>query len=808
MTIGRLKTLALASCLLALSLPAASQEPDLSAQVGILKHFPPHYLIDEKSGKPTGFAIDVLDAVTSRAGISVTYVAFEAWPDLNAALQNGEIDLVANLGVTEDRRAYASFTKAIETIPINLIVRSDTSEISGVEDLSGRRVSVVELNIGAQLVGTYQNAVPVMHESPEEALLTLLSGESDALIYPGTVLLQLARESGLDGRIEIVGKPLHEVKRAIAVRKDLPELFRRLDSAVTDFTNSVEYRDIFARWHGEPAPYWSATRIGIFMGTLLLVVAGALGVWHYISVVRLNHSLAATLNRARRTEEALHLRERAIEATDTGVLITNPRLRDNPIVYVNPAIMRMTGYPAEEIIGRNPRFLQGGDKDQAALDEVRAAINDETPVHVVLRNYRKDGACFLLDLQIAPVRDKDGTVTHFVGIQNDITDRVATEDQLRQAQKMEVIGQLTGGVAHDFNNLLTVIVGNLERLEGRIKDSEKSRSLIRHAQEAADLGAGLTHQLLAFARLQPLSPRAVDLNELVTDLSELLQRTLGETIQISTLLDSDLRKTLADPAQVQNALLNLAINAKDAMPRGGRLIIETSNVEVDESYATGQSDTLPGRYVMLSVTDTGVGMSNKVQERAFEPFFTTKKVGSGSGMGLSMVYGFVKQSGGHVRLCSEPTCGTTVGMYLPELRGVAKAEEQSPAAPNEPRGQGETVLVVEDNVRVRCITTDRFQELGYRVLEAKNSIAALDLLEKLGPVDLLFTDMIMPGKMGGRELAKEAQGRYPKIKVLFTSGYAEPTIDESQATDAMWLRKPYRQADLARAVRRVLDAEP
>lgn len=329
-------------------------------------------------------------------------------------------------------------------------------------------------------------------------------------------------------------------------------------------------------------------------------------------------------------------------------------------------------------------------------------------------------------------------------------------------------------------------------LETRLTDSEQLE-LLNEAQEASKLGAELASRLLAFGRRQPLNPRPTDVNALVRGMSELLRRTLGETIEIELRVAEGLPRTMADPAQLENALLNLALNARDAMPKGGRLIIEATRAEIDRHYAADHPDVVPGMYVGLVVTDTGTGMTQQVRERAFEPFYTTKGPGVGSGLGLSMVYGFVKQSGGHVKLYSEPGLGTTVRLYLPEYTSDAKAAEL-PAAPSFARAtRGGTILVVEDDKRVRRVTIRRLKELGYSVIEADSGPAALTALDRNHSIDLLFTDIVMPGGMTGIELAQEVRRRRPGLKILLTSGYAEPeaVTGGMLRENVSWLGKPY-----------------
>ena len=367
---------------------------------------------------------------------------------------------------------------------------------------------------------------------------------------------------------------------------------------------------------------------------------------------------------------------------------------------------------------------------------------------------------------------------------------------------MEAIGQLTGGIAHDFNNLLTVVIGNHELLADHLGNDELSNALLDDATTAAESGAKLTGQLLAFARQQTLDPKSIDLNGLVQETSEMLTRTLGEAIMLETSLASDLGKAFADPAQLHNALLNLAINARDAMPDGGKLTIETGRVVFDADMASQRNEVDPGNYVRLSVIDNGVGMSPEVRDRVAEPFFTTKEQGKGTGLGLSMVHGFAKQSGGHMEVYSEEGYGTTVSLYLPDAGETAEEGEPDDKSATSSKGSGETVLVVEDDPRVRKITVKRLEHLGYSVIEAETGPQALQILANSADVDVVFTDMVMPGGMTGGELLEEVRKRYRDIKRLITSGYADGVIPND---GTKWLRKPYSLKEMARTFREVLD---
>jgi signal transduction histidine kinase len=402
-------------------------------------------------------------------------------------------------------------------------------------------------------------------------------------------------------------------------------------------------------------------------------------------------------------------------------------------------------------------------------------------------------------------------------VEEEVKERTRAEDALRQAQKMEAIGQLTGGIAHDFNNLLTIVIGGLDGIErhlAAVPDAEAAARIRRSramSLDGARRAATLTSRLLAFSRRQPLDPKAIEVNRLIVGLADLLQRTLGETIALESVSGAGLWRAMADASQIENAILNLALNARDAMPDGGKLTIETSNAYLDEEYVAKTPEFLePGQYVQIAVCDTGVGMTGEVLQKAFEPFFTTKETGKGTGLGLSQVHGFVRQSGGHVRIYSEVGQGTTVKLYLPRAtEDVISVEDvgcrtRSGAIP----GGTEKILVVEDDDSLREFSTGALIELGYRVVYAKSAPRALELLERDSDIDLLFTDVILPDGMNGRQLANEARQRKPKLRVLYTTGYTRNAIVHHGRLDPgiNFIGKPFTFEQLAWLVRAILDS--
>ncbi len=397
-------------------------------------------------------------------------------------------------------------------------------------------------------------------------------------------------------------------------------------------------------------------------------------------------------------------------------------------------------------------------------------------------------------------------------LEEETAERAVAESQVRQLQKMEVIGKLTGGIAHDFNNMLAVIIGSLDIARRRLAGSGQAAALksIDNAAEGANRAAVLTARLLAFSRQQPLEPAVVDANKLVSGMSEMVRRTIGETISVEMVLAGGLWRVFADPAQLESALVNLTVNARDAMPTGGKLTVETANTELDERYAATHSEVKAGQYVMISVTDTGIGMSAEVIERAFDPFYTTKDPGKGTGLGLSQVFGFVKQSSGHVKIYSEPGQGTTVKIYLPRHLGSARAQAQRERPETLPVGSADTIiLVVEDEATVRDMTVSSLRELGYTVVHAPSAEDALPLLETHPKISLLLTDIVLPG-MNGRQLATRAQGEMPQLKVIYTTGYTRNAIIHNGMVDPglAFLPKPFTLTQLALKVDETLRADP
>ena len=509
--------------------------------------------------------------------------------------------------------------------------------------------------------------------------------------------------------------------------------------------------------------------------------------------------IARDITESKRTQGALSReieeRQRIFETSQDLILVTDGF---GTFVQVSPSSMTILGYQPRDMVGHTAvDFIHPDDLD-ATREEMRSARRGGQTRSFEARYRHKDGRVVALNwlgTWSEPVR------RHFF-IGRDQTEKLAAEAQMRQAQKMDAIGQLTGGVAHDFNNILTVITGTIGILADAVADRPDLMSVARLIDDAADRGAQLTKHLLAFARKQPLRPREIEVNSLIVEAAKLLRPTIGEQIEVSPKLAADAWPAMVDPSQLSTAILNLALNARDAMSGGGKLVIETRNVHLDEGYTSMHSDVAVGDYVMIAVSDTGAGISPENLERVFDPFFTTKEVGKGTGLGLSMVFGFVKQSGGHIKIYSEVRHGTSVKLYLPRSVGPGQNADD-PIRSTQIEGGDETVLIVEDDALVRKYVITQISSLGYSTLEAANAAEALKIIENGERIDLLFTDIIMPGAINGRQLSDEALRRRPALKVLFTSGYTENAIMHHGRLDVgvLLLAKPYRKAELARMIR-------
>ena len=1028
----------------------------INVTAAVPKEFPPYYMVSE-SGKPTGFAIDEMDQLAALARLKVTYLTENSWADAVEAVKTGRADLIPNVGISAERRAWLDFTAPVETFPISIFVRKHTYDIGGADDLTGHRVAAVKTNIGVNLLKDRKDLDLIVVDDARKAVLELLSGHVDALVYPAPVAMKIVRDAGIEERIKIVGKPLAEIKRAVGVRKGNPALLKRLNQAVKRFVGTAEYQQIYAKWFGRPKPFWTVRRVLLAMGILLLAGLAAMAAWRYRSTIRLNRRLVESMAERERVEEALRTSEEKfrdlIENLPVGVALSVP---EGVITEMNQAMVKIFGYDSKEefqevpasaryvnprdrerylellekglaknfeaqykrkdgtvfwaratairgstetediqfinvfdditerklaeealrkseekfrnlfnnvqvgmfrtrldgseILDMNERFLeifgrtreeilakpsinywadplerqemvrrlkaedritdfecgmlnkrgetrqcltslkvyreqgilegsiiditerklaeealrhseerystlveesfdgifvQKGPKiifanrrlyemlryhegelvgldhwlvyhpefQELTKERARARMRgEETITHYEVKMQRKDGSWFYADVgaRVIAIEGEPGIQVWV----KDITERKKAEEEKRkleaqfnQAQKMEAIGVLAGGVAHDFNNLLTSIIGNADLVLMNLDKDSPVNEPVEEIRKAGRRAAALTRQLLAFSRKELIRPEVLNLNSLMTDLEKMLRRLIGEDIELVTDYAPDPCRVEADPGQMEQVVMNLAVNARDAMPKGGKLIFETANVELDEDYFRGHGmEGEAGPHVMLAVTDSGTGMDEETRAHIFEPFFTTKKMGRGTGLGLSTVYGIVKQNKGHIWVYSEPGKGTTFKAYLPKAGTDAEPAKTSPSRSRSLEG-AETILVVEDDESLRKMTERMLKGYGYRVLTARDGEEALQIAGSHGdPLHLMLTDVIMPG-MNGHTLAEQMKPRIPGLKVVYMSGYTHNAIARRGVLekDVDLIQKPFTREGLAFKVREILD---
>ena len=507
--------------------------------------------------------------------------------------------------------------------------------------------------------------------------------------------------------------------------------------------------------------------------------------------------------RTAEVKKANDLLDAVVENLPDMVLLKQAEGEGHRYVFINSAGEKLIGRDRSEIIGKTETDLFPPDEAANVREANTGVIDSGQPRTFTDRKLTTPHGVRSVETRMVPINHGSGAPNQILAIIRDVTDSKTREEQLRQLQRMDAVGRLTGGVAHDFNNLLAIIHGNSELIRNRLEDGTETADMADDVIGASARGAELVRRLLAFARMQHLEPEAIDLNARFPDLLSLLQRSLGENVNVRVKPAKGLWPAIVDPTQVDDAIVNLAINARDAMPDGGTLTIQTQNVTLDEDYASHHVEVVPGDYVMLAVSDTGTGMPPEVISRAFEPFFTTKGEGQGTGLGLSQVFGWVKQSGGHIKIYSEVGHGTTIKLYLPRAEAQSAGKEQQPEV-RTPTGD-ETILVVEDNPNVRKTVIRQLHDLGYRTIEADSGVAAIELVRNGTSFDLLLTDVVMPGGITGYQLADQARAERPGLKVLFTSGYTELAAASEADLGHQLLSKPYRKQDLGHAVRSVLD---
>jgi PAS domain S-box-containing protein len=643
--------------------------------------------------------------------------------------------------------------------------------------------------------------------------------EKTADFGPERELLARVRETRLPAR-ESLQHLLHllveasgsEAVRREAVNVTIP-LLNTYHIAWNDFMR-FEEREMAEAMNRAQESYAATRRLTSLLIALAIFVAIGIGVFVTRALTeeiaereqarseirRLNEDLE------RKVEERTRELARLVAVVDSsGDAIVGSQV-DGVIRSWNPAAERMYGYSAAEMIGRPASILAPPDRPHEVDDRLETVRREQAVLQYETVRLRKDGKQIPVSVTLSAIKDPSGEIEGFAAVTRDITEQKSMEKQLRQSQKMEAIGQLSGGIAHDFNNLLSVIIGYSEIMENALPESDPLHKKAEQIQKAGKSAASLTRQLLAFSRQQVLEPKVLDMNTIVLSVEKMLRRLIGEHIDLQTALDSKLGRVKADQGQLEQVIMNLVVNARDAMPKGGRLTIETANVDLDEDYARRHTPQLPGPYVLLAVSDTGIGMDAGTQAHIFEPFFTTKEVGKGTGLGLSTVYGVVRQSSGHIWVYSEPGLGTTFKIYFPRTGEAVRSEKPIAGLVESLRGT-QTILLVEDDELLRELTRTLLEDAGYVVLEAERPDKAMDIARQhSGPIRLLLTDVIMPG-VHGPALARNLTLLRPEMAVLYMSGYTGFTHPEILDSEAIILPKPFTRDALLTKIHDVLALE-
>jgi len=646
--------------------------------------------------------------------------------------------------------------------------------------------------------------------SPAEAQLQVLVSDNPQRAGQVASLIRLVerRRAGVARMVQLGQAGDFDGAKAMVIAGKGSAAMSAIHATAADVT-AAENELLNSRTISARATQDMALIVGMAVSLLALATLTA-GLVMLAAINRRLNQAVAEAKRAESEREAMGALTSAIfNNVPDYLIVLNIEDEDRFVVAdINPAFAKALGVSSDRVRGRAIDDLLPPEIAARLTKHYQRVKAGGRPVTSRDDLARLPGGPRIWESILAPVQNTEGVTHRLIGSIRDITDRVRADERLRDSQRMEAIGQLTGGVAHDFNNLLQVIRGNLELLQRSVAGDERGQQRLKSALYGAERAAQLTRQLLAFARRQPLAPKVVNLSRLVGDMADLLRRTLGEAIEVETVVAGGLWNTVADPAQVESAILNLALNARDAMPGGGRLTVEINNASLDDAYARTVRDVTPGQYVMIAVTDTGEGMPEDVRARVFEPFFTTKGDGKGTGLGLSMVYGFVKQSNGHIQIYSELAQGTTVKIYLPRSRQAEQTTLLMLDTPPPPEA-GRTILVVEDEEAVREAAMAMIEELGYHRLEAADAEQALAVLERGERVDLVFTDVVMPGPLRTRDFAQRMRELRPGMPVLFTSGYTDNAIIHQGRLDegVHLISKPYAKADLARRIAALL-ADP
>ncbi len=779
---------------------ATPQDDPDNVTAAILHDSVPTQFQDAKTGNPSGFAVDIMNKIAERAGLQVTYTFANTWTDMIGKVKSGEADLIPSIAISDERQQVLLFTELLDSSPVSIIVRSQDYTTNGLR--KGLKVGTIKGSIAYDETKKVPDVDIYIFDSFTDAFFDLLAGKIDAFTGAATTFIKMAREAGLEDKIKIVGEPLIEVKRAIAVRKDNTALHARLNKAIEGFVGSTDYQRIYAKWYGKPAPYWTTQKIVLAMSLAILVSVFGMAFWRYRSILRLNRTLLESINERKKAEEALKNSEerlkQIVERSPLPMAVTD--LRDN-FILLNNKFQEVFGYTLEDLQSVEdwwPRAYPDEEYRKTVMAKWNTAVAEAiktgkeiAPQEAIVTC--KNGVRRTIEAMLAPIGD-----THVV-ILHDITERKKMAEEIIKIQKLESLGVLAGGIAHDFNNILTAIMGNIEIATAYTNPGDTIRDLLINTEKASLRARDLTQQLLTFSKGGMPVKKTVSLDILIKETSSFTLK--GAKVRCEFDIQEDLWAVDADEGQIGQVIQNLVINGDQSMPEGGILKIRARNLLVTENLLLPLKQ---GKYVQITIQDHGVGIPANYLQKIFDPYFTTKQ--KGSGLGLAVTYSIIANHGGHIAVSSELGVGTTFDVYLPasEMILEKKPEKELPLT-----GRGK-ILLMDDDEMVISVAGAMLKSFGYEVASAKDGQETIDLykkaLEESQPYSLVIMDLTIPGGMGGKETVTKLKLIDPHLKAIVSSGYSnDPVLAEYRQYGFLGIiPKPFKMSQLSEEVSRVL----
>ncbi len=768
--------------------------------------FPPTYFLD-KSGKPVGFAIDVMNELAQRAGLKLEYVTGQAWDDVIQMVLSGKADLIPSLTIDERRKELLAFTNSVEFMPANLIVASGNHTVRGISP--GLNIGVMKGSAPDNLLKKNQTIRLTTFTNLQTMLFELLAGQVDGIVPLTPNLMKLAIDAGVEGKIKVVGNPIIEAKRGIALRKGDTELLTRLDKAIDEFVGTPEHQLIYAKWYGKPKLYWTVGKISAVGGMFLVLILCGMVFWRYRSILQLNNSLAQSIAERERAVEELRGSEQQLSLllASTAEAIYGVDLEGN-CTFANPSCIRMLGLDsAADILGKNIHDLihykrpDGTPFLSAECDKLKT-IQEGKICHADDEVFlRADGSSVYVEYRSYPII-KDGRLLGAVVTFLDISERKRTEEerlqlekQLLHAQKLESLGVLAGGIAHDFNNILTSIMGNADLALMRLNPESPAVDNLRRIEQSAVRAADLAKQMLAYSGKGKFVIEQLDINRLVEEMLHMLEVSISKKAVLRLNLHQPLPGVAADATQLRQIIMNLVINASEAIgDKSGVIAITTGCMECDHNYLKDvwlDENLNEGLYVYLEIADSGCGMDRGTLAKIFDPFFTTKL--TGRGLGMAAVMGIVRGHKGAIKVYSEPKKGTTFKVLFPADSRPAELFDSQPS-PEEWQGCG-TVLLVDDEETVRAIGSEMLRELGFKVITADDGRHALEQYKAHDGICLVILDLTMP-HLDGEQTFRELRRINSEVKVIMSSGYNESEVTQKFAGKGLsgFIQKPYRMS--------------